>query len=120
MRRDLDLVRAILKTCADSTEPVTMGTFTDDTHTAPLVAYHIDIMQEAGLIDATIIRDINGRTVHATIDSLTWQGNDFLDAVRSDSLWAKTKQRIAATFGSVSFDVVKALAVSLATKSLGI
>lgn len=111
MRRDLDLVRTILKTCADSNEPVPMSTFADAAHTTDLVAYHIDIMQEAGLINATIIRGMNERTVHATIDSLTWEGNDFLDAVRSDGLWSKTKQRIATTIGSVSFDVVKAFGI---------
>ena len=119
MRRDLDLVRDILKTCADSTGPVDAATFTDDTHPLESIVYHIRIMREAGLIHATVTSTWDG-VVRARVDSLTWEGNDFLDSVRSNQLWAKTKQRIASTVGSVAFSVVKDVATSIATTMIGL
>jgi len=55
--------------------------------------------------------------VAARADRLTWQGYDFLDAVRSDAVWSKTKSTIAATVGSASLEVVKAVAVSIAMRA---
>ncbi len=120
MKRDMDLVRTILKTCADATEPVDASVFVDETHSMQLIVYHFKIMSDAGLVESDINGTWNGSTIRASVKALTWDGNDFLDAVRSDSLWSKTKQRIAATVGSASFDVVKAVAVSLATTTLGL
>ncbi|OXN01222.1 DUF2513 domain-containing protein [Bifidobacterium vansinderenii] len=120
MRRDLDLVRTILKTCADSPEPVGARVFVDDTHSFDLVAYHVQIMQSAGLIEANIIRTFDGGIVRADILSLTWEGNDFLDAVRSDTIWSKTKQKIATTVGSVAFELVKTVATRFASQALGL
>lgn len=120
MKRDMDLVRTILKTCADATEPVDASVFVDETHSMQLIVYHFKIMSDAGLVESDITGTWNAGIIRASVRALTWDGNDFLDAVRSDSLWSKTKQRIAATVGSASFDVVKAVAVSLATTTLGL
>lgn len=120
MRRDLDLVRTILKTCADSPEPVDAHAFVNDEHPLGLVAYHVHIMEQAGLVEANIVNATGAVPVFVTVGPLTWAGNDFLDAVRSDSIWSKTKQRIASTVGSVSFDVLKAVAVKVATDTLGL
>ena len=120
MRRDFDLVRTILKTCADSLEPVDARVFVDDAHPFELVVYHVHIMEEAGLVESRIINAAGLVPVDATVGPLTWDGNDFLDAVRSDSIWSKTKQRIASTVGSVSFDVLKAVAVKVSTDMLGL
>ncbi|TPF78359.1 hypothetical protein BW12_07035 [Bifidobacterium sp. UTCIF-3] len=120
MRRDLDLVRSILKTCADASGPVDAHAFTDDAHPFELVAYHVRIMQEAGLVEASLLREAGGSVVHATVGPLTWAGNDFLDAVRSESIWSKTKKTIMTTIGSASFEIVKAVAIKAASDALGL
>lgn len=52
--------------------------------------------------------------IAATISSLTWNGHEFLDNVRNDTVWAKLKRAVAEKGGAVSFDVLKALALSYA------
>lgn len=41
MRRDLDLVRSILKTGADSNEPVDANTLADERHPLDPIVYHM-------------------------------------------------------------------------------
>lgn len=120
MRRDLDLVRTILKGCADASGPVDAHAFTDDAHPFELVAYHVRIMEEAGLVEANITNVWGGVPVHVTVGPLTWTGNDFLDVVRSESIWSKTKKTIMTTIGSASFEIVKAVAVKAASEALGL
>lgn len=91
MKRDMDLVRTILKTCADATEPVDASVFVDETHSMQLIVYHFKIMSDAGLVESDINGTWNGSTIRASVRALTWDGNDFLDAVRSDSLWSKNQ-----------------------------
>ena len=54
------------------------------------------------------------------IKSLTWEGNDFLDSVESDTVWSKVKARLAENVGSASFDVIKAVAKSVLLTQLGL
>jgi len=45
---------------------------------------------------------------------LTWNGHEFLDAVRSDTVWQNTKKTILSKGGSMTFDLVKSVAMELA------
>lgn len=120
MRRDYDLVRDILKTCADAPGQVDASVFVTPQHPFEEIAYHYEIMKEANLVKAGIIFSWDGEPVHATIHSITWAGNDFLDVIRSDDIWAKTKQRIAATGDTAPFDIVKTIATKLASEAIGL
>ena len=40
--------------------------------------------------------------------SLTWQGHEFLDAARNDTIWRKAKKKVLETTGGLAFDVLKA------------
>lgn len=111
MRRDMDLVRAILKCAAEASGPVDARTFVSDSHDFADIAYHIEMMRDAWLIRATVWRAWEVSIVSASVDSLTWEGNDFLDAVSSDGVWSRVKVKIAQITGTASFEVVKALAV---------
>ena len=118
MRRDMDLIRGILLTVGDSDDPVDANVFTDSAHSFELVVYHIDLIRQAGLADTNITRAMGGRIIHATVGPLTWEGNEFLDAVRSDTIWGTVKKRVASTVGATTLDVVKTLAVRIASDML--
>ena len=118
MRRDMDLIRSMLRTVADSDAPLDAHVLVDDAHPFEMVAYHADLLRQAGLADVSEVKDAGGKIVLATIGPLTWAGNDFLDAIRSDSVWSRTKRLVAARVGSASFEVLKAVAVKIATDAL--
>jgi len=88
MQRDLDLVREILQQVEahDPTTPPLQAVGARD-------AYHVSIMVDARLLDATVRRGIHGEPLDATIFGMTWGGHDFLDAARDDTLWKAAKEK---------------------------
>ena len=67
-------------------------------------------MEEAGLIHASIQAADNDPYYYCTISSLTWEGNDYLDAVASENVWNRVRKALSSSVGSTSFDVIKSVA----------
>lgn len=71
------------------------------------------------LINAGYLREVGvTRSSSRTKVQLTWQGHDFLDAVRSQSIWEKTKQAVAEEGGSFSLELLKTVALAFAKKQI--
>jgi len=51
---------------------------------------------------------------------LTWEGHNFLDAAREESRWKKAMTVIKDKAGTVSFEIVKQVLVSMAKEQLGL
>lgn len=116
LKRDLDLVRSILLRVEGADGALGLRDFSSDAYTDDVVAYHLQLMENRGLIDASFTKDWSGSVVKATIGGLTWEGADYLDAIRDDGLWRKTKDALARA-GAVTFGAVKEVAVAVAVAS---
>jgi len=124
MKRDMDLVRLILFAFEDRNE-VTMVRSTEinvEGYEQFAVMYHVNLMCEAGLLscERVVSKSSPDRLVDAHPFRLTWQGHEFLDAARSDSLWAKAKATLAERGVPVAFGVLQATLVGLAKKQMGL
>ena len=51
--------------------------------------------------------------IKALISNLTWQGHEFLDAIKNDSVWQKLKSMAAEKGIAMPFEIVKASAITL-------
>lgn len=87
------------------------------TYTSPQEAYHCDIMIQAGLLDGKLLRKglntpswILNRTVQ--VYDLTWEGHNFLDSIREETVWKKIKEKFADKAMQVPFEILKDLAIS--------
>ena len=59
------------------------------------VRYHRGLAIEAGLLRGKALRDSTKATeipAAVVVQDLTWEGHDFLDAIASDSNWARVKR----------------------------
>lgn len=120
MKRDMNLVRAILLAVESCAEPyVSSASLPMDDWDRAAVLLHLDLMIDAGLIDGEFT-EYSGGIGDAYVRRLTWDGYDFLDNVRNEEVWAETRSTIGSKLGSASFDVVKAVASALALKALGL
>lgn len=124
MKRDMDLVRCILMTVEKSEDEVTEAQLLDCGGDMARLAFHVELLQGHGLLTAEIYRDGMGDPMSVSISGLTWDGYDYLDAIRSQKVWCKVKEAISKAIGDTSLSVVKdvcvALAAALVKQQLGI
>ena len=87
MQRDWDLVRKILLaveaqgTVNGRVEQTSIQGYDEEN-----VVYHMEIMDEAGLIKTWATRTQDKPPYRAAL-SMTWDGHEFLDKIRKDNLW---------------------------------
>ncbi|MGP9592975.1 DUF2513 domain-containing protein [Halomonas sp. AOP42-C2-25] len=91
MKRDWELVRKILVQVEelDSSEK-SLKPSDFEGHLSGVVSYHMSILKDAGLIQATCFQPLSGE-LSCTATGLTWDGHEFLDKIRSDTTWGKIK-----------------------------
>jgi len=114
MKRNMDLCRAILlhlEAQADNSAPQRISV---DGVTDGEVSYHVKLLVDAGLIDALDFSDLTSSQWDPIC--LTWEGHEFLDAARDDTIWSKTK----AQAGDVPIQVLKELLIQTARNAVGL
>lgn len=102
MKRDMDLIRRIVLAARDS-----------DGHLSNLegveqeqFCIHVQLLEEAGLVRASLNMGQKGIPISAIIWRLTWAGQDFADSIVDDTLWKKAKENVMKPFVSWTFDIL--------------
>ena len=118
MKRDMDLIRAILlevegHSLSDRYKPIEVPG-----HSQEEVSYHIKLLCVAGLVEAMDCSTAADFNWVAT--SLTWDGHVFLDAARNETRWNNAKQLIKKRGVEVTIDTLKVVLAALARKALGL
>ena len=102
MKRDPDLLRQILLAVEASDDGVSRPDGLDETNAAA-VAFHVDLLFEAGLLRRDILPDGSPQL------RLTWHGHDYLDHVR-DPAACRYARRTATRVGHWSVATIGAVA----------
>ena len=80
------------------------------------VAEHCRLMYEYGLLDEyKPIGADNAPVIFFFVGNLTWAGYDFLEKIRQDTVWNKTKDVITKKGLPMIFDVVKQISSTIIT-----
>lgn len=111
MKRDLDLVREIMLVLEDKMEygknfqsQQLIDVMQDKTLTIDKLAYHIGLLVESDLIKAKEYRSSSDPTEYL-INTITAQGQDFLDTIREETTWNKIKAK-ASDIGGFSLSLL--------------
>lgn len=75
------------------------------------ISYHILLLQEAGLIEAIDLSSSDG--VCWVPKRLTYEGDEFLDSARNDTLWAKAKETMIKGAGTLTLEGMKNLLAAI-------
>ncbi len=119
MKRDLDLVRCILITAEAAKGPVGNTELLNCCEDIHKLAFHIELMTGRGLIVGSVAYDgLNETPLGLEVISITWEGYDYLDSIRSPKVWEKAKEVIAKTVGDTSLSVVKETCTMIATSMI--
>lgn len=118
MKRDLEFVRELLIGFSEGKGKVNFTLSPED----QLYVYHLDLLKQADFISFKESRHKSGMFL-LDIPKLTWNGNDYLEAISNDTIWQKTKDGIkqkGLELGSVPITLVKEYAIIQAKTLLGI
>lgn len=131
MKLDYDCVRDLLLTLEeelqfdDSMEHPTVTSDNINSHpfiskyTEQQLAYASLKLEEAGYIDAYFIPG-DDKYNGALYSSITFEGHQYLDSIRSDNVWINVKSKIASIGGSISFTIIRSLAEKYILLQLGL
>lgn len=119
MKRNLDLIRAIMLRIESSSETsFDAYDFLDLCTDKSALHYNIYLMYDAGFIEALEVEILQSSLPVYRILWLTNYGCEYLDTVREPSVWQKTQTALQSVGGSAPLDIVKSVAGSLLTKYL--
>ena len=76
------------------------------------VNYSLIKLEEAGYVRAQISRTLGGDVEVFSVSDITFSGHQFLEKIRDDQVWGKTKS-VAASIGSWALDVVTQIATAV-------
>lgn len=110
MKRNWDLVRKILLKLEQKADDSELSSENIRGYDRITVSYHYKPLSQAGLIEVVDTSSIDEDDYSAL--SLTWQGHEFLDKVRNDSVWNKVKSTVQSKSLDLSFDVIKQVATA--------
>ncbi len=113
MKRDMDLIRQLLLKIEGSETR-----YADDLdipgYSRQEIGYHLELLISATLINCDRVGWTFGGDFGAAVNGLTWEGHDFVEAIRSDSIWNRTKESIrdrGLDVGSLPIELLKSVAI---------
>lgn len=126
MKRDMDLIRIILlelEKREDAIGEQPLRGFAIAGRTRQEVGYHLSLAKDAGLVLCDTAHRGFERGAFPAVPSfpypvvrrLTWQGHEFIDAFRDDTIWQRVKVGVVKHAGALTFEGLKAAAAAIAS-----
>lgn len=119
MKRNWDTIREILTKLEDvipEEDCLQLSGFPIER--ASEISYHMELLLEAGLVKGQLLEEFGSDSEDFLVTRLTWDGHEFLDAIRNDTVWQKTKKSFVSGGISMTFDLVKSVAAEIAVTYL--
>ena len=120
MQRDMELIRKILFTIEDKYVDTWLGgnEINIDGYDMKTIAYHCAILHDAGLIYDYQGQYGGDELLFFGVGRLTWAGHEFLDKIKNDTVWNKTKGVIKEKGIPFVLDAVKEIATAITTSMI--
>lgn len=124
MKRELDLIRAILLKVealpvGDSLQSIEVDGYSED-----VIAEHVWLLEKSGYLEARIFTERNWQGNEQVkgylITRLLNEGHDFIADAKNDSVWQKATAVIREKSEDVSLAVVKAVVAKMMLQQFGL
>jgi hypothetical protein len=121
MKRDMDLIRTIMLDLEARAEPaLNLTDLTLEGHDDAVVLEHLVLLDEAGFISMNVEHFGSGEPPLFVVHRITWAGHEFLEAVRSDKIWAKATKALTTAGIGFGWPILQAVLRAKAAEHLGI
>lgn len=105
MKRDMNLIRRIVL----AVEALPDGEALQELTGVPAfdLAAHAVWLKEAGLVQGQAMAGTGSFATVTHLQRLTWEGADFADAIRNESLWKRAVEKVLHSGASFTFEVLR-------------
>lgn len=119
MRRDMGVIRELLLFMeqAPPGPPFCASAISIDGQTRETIREHLVLIDGGGFLRQPVIYARDGDVF---VLGLTWEGHDFLNSIRSDTVWNKVVEKLKSTGISATTEIVKALAIQIGKQIVGL
>lgn len=109
MKRDMELCRKILFRIEEDTSGRPISDLKIEGYSAEDINYNCKLLYQEGLVEnyTPYFRS------QYSVGQLTWEGHDFLDKVREETVWNKIKDVVAQKGATLTFEIIKSVAPSI-------
>ena len=116
MKRDMDLIRKILFSIEGQGNGRSIDELKIEGYTEKEIVFHSKILYDGGyLLDFIERYADNDYLIYYSVGCLSWSGCEFLDEIRSETVWNKTKETINNKGLPMVLDVIKNVASAIIT-----
>jgi len=115
MQRDMELFRQLLFEIEKFPFDGKIRRIAIDGYTEQQISYHIMLLHQAGFIQAFDTSNNDGMFWNAKW--LNNSGHEFLDSIKNDTVWEKSKSLVVKNVGALSLEALK-LAVPAVIKTM--
>ena len=119
MRMEIDLIRELLLKIEECTDREGLSHVDIPGYSQDQIAYHVYLLNDAGFINAVLF-DTSTIPEAYVIHGLTWDGQNFLKNVQSNTIWNQVKERAGQLGGEASIMILGRLAEAYVNATLGI
>ncbi|MCU0819891.1 MAG: DUF2513 domain-containing protein [Beijerinckiaceae bacterium] len=110
MKRDMDLVRLILLNLEkENTASGLIDALQFKEYSPDQIVEHVNLLRDAGFIKSS---EFSTGIFMIEVEGIAWNGYEFLDSIRDDATWSKTKE-IANKCGGFTLDLLGEIAKGL-------
>jgi len=106
VKRDAELIRKMLIAIEECPADERINSFNFEGYDHDTVVRHLELLIDAGLVDGEVIHYVSSDPSNFVVHDLTWEGHDFVDAVRDETIWKKVKEKLLKPTGSWTFGLI--------------
>lgn len=115
MVRDMELIRKILLHIEKKHLDVALFDIKIPEYDLKTVANHCKVLYEANLISNYNSQFADGGLYSFGVGGLTWEGHEFLDKIKQDNVWSKTKSTLIKKGIPATLEAIKEISTAIIT-----
>ncbi|MGQ7287241.1 DUF2513 domain-containing protein [Vreelandella venusta] len=117
MKRNFELIRDLLFYFESKSDSAAIENPEVEGFDKSDIMYHLRLLHDAGFLRCEVISTkSSNRTIWVVPFELTWDGHEFLDQIRADTIWAKIKAYGTEKGIALSFSIITQLAKKYITQ----
>jgi Hypothetical protein (DUF2513) len=120
MKRDMELIRELMLAIESQDGDFNYESTGAIGYDESQIDYHLELLIEAKLVVGEVYHQMGGCSPVIRVERLSWDGHEFCDNARNESIWKEAKKIIAEKGGSVAVGVLIQLLSSMAKQQLGL